>query len=151
VLSALNHGLDGGLTDAQATAMAAPFCAALGESGCMCGALTGAVMSSGLLLGRDHPHRHRHAMRDHARRLHDRFKAVHGATCCRALSGKVKHDKNAHFQFCADLTAHAAEMAARLILRERPELAEQADQEFLDHRQSVIGGAYRRVMRLLFG
>jgi hypothetical protein len=34
VLVALNHGLDGGLTNAQAIAIAAPFCEALGGSGC---------------------------------------------------------------------------------------------------------------------
>ncbi|MEJ2040676.1 MAG: C-GCAxxG-C-C family protein, partial [Desulfosarcinaceae bacterium] len=44
VLVALNHGLGGDLTEAQAVAMAAPFCAALGVSGCLCGALSGAVL-----------------------------------------------------------------------------------------------------------
>jgi hypothetical protein len=53
VVAALNHGLHGGLTDAQATAMAAPFSAALGDSGCLCGALSGAVMASGLLIGKE--------------------------------------------------------------------------------------------------
>jgi C_GCAxxG_C_C family probable redox protein len=86
VVAALNHGLHGGLTDAQATAMAAPFSAALGDSGCLCGALSGAVMASGLLIGKDQPHRHRQDMRDSARQLHDTFKLANGATCCRVLS-----------------------------------------------------------------
>ena len=59
IMVALNQGLDGGLSEAQALAMAAPFSVALGESGCMCGALSGAVMASGLFLGNHHPHRHR--------------------------------------------------------------------------------------------
>jgi C_GCAxxG_C_C family probable redox protein len=148
VLTALNQGLRGGLTDTQATAMAAPFCIALGESGCLCGALSGAVMATGLLLGKDGAYRQRKNMRDNARQLHDQFKFAHGATCCRVLSKKVKHDKKAHFQKCAGLTAQAAEMAARLVLEKRPELAKQADNDFVNRRQSAIGGVLSRLVYL---
>jgi len=148
VVTALNQGLKGGLTDAQATAMSAPFCVALGESGCLCGALSGAVLATGLLLGKDGACRHRKSMRDSARRLHDQFKSTHGATCCRVLSKKVKHDKKVHFQHCAGLTAQAAEMAARLVLEKRPELANQADHAFINRRQSVVGGMLSRLAHL---
>jgi C_GCAxxG_C_C family probable redox protein len=148
VVVALNHGLNGGLTDAQATAVAAPFSMALGESGCLCGALSGAVLASGLLLGQEHPYRQRREMRASARRLHDAFKATHGATCCRVLCQKVKHDPKAHFRQCAELTARAAGMAARLVLEKRPGLAVQADNGFLNRRQSVLGGALLRLVHL---
>jgi len=69
-------------------------------------------MACGLFLGNDRPYRHRRDTRECARQLHDSFKAANGATCCRVLSRKVKHDQNAYFQQCADLTAEAAEMAA---------------------------------------
>ena len=87
-------------------------------------------------------------MRDSARQLHDQFKFTHGATCCRVLSKKVKHDKNIHFQHCAGLTAQAAEMAARLVLEKRPELANQADQGSIDRRQSMFGGMLSRLAHL---
>jgi C_GCAxxG_C_C family probable redox protein len=145
VLVALNQGLGGGLTRNQAIAMAAPFCIAMGDSGCMCGALSGAVMASGLFLGNGSPYRYRLQMRCGSRKLHDDFKAVHGATCCRVLSRKVKDDKKAHFQQCADLTAHATEMAARLILEERPELVTQADKAFIGERQSKVMGMFLRL------
>ena len=148
VVAAMNHGLHGGLTDAQAMAMAAPFSVALGDSGCLCGALSGAVMASGLLLGKDRPHRYRQDMRDSARQLHDTFKRVNGATCCRVLSKPVRHDRKAHFRQCADLTAQAAEMTARLVLRERPDLVERADNEFLNRRQNAISGALSRLAHL---
>ena len=148
VVAALNQGLNGGLTEAQATAMSAPFCIALGESGCICGALSGAVMASGLLLGKDGAYRHRKTMRDSARQLHDQFKFANGATCCRVLSKKVKNDKKAHFQQCAGLTAQAAEMAARLVLEKRPELLKQADHLFINRRQSSIGGVLSRLVHL---
>ncbi len=122
VLVALNKGLNGGLTEQQAVAMAAPFCVAMGDSGCLCGALSGAVLGAGLLIGNTHPYSHRREMRKSGLTLHNAFKDANGATCCRVLSRKVKHDKKAHFKQCAGLTADATEMAALLILKKRPEL-----------------------------
>jgi len=149
VMVALNQGLNGGLTEAQAIAMAAPFSEAMGNSGCMCGAVSGAVLGSGLLLGKDHPYRHRKEMRENSRELHDAFKAEYGSTCCRALSRSVRHDKQAHHQHCAEFTGRAAELAARLVLEKRPELFQNADTEFLSERQSKIRGALSRVFRLI--
>lgn len=146
VVVALNHGLDGGLSDAQAVVMAAPFSVALGESGCLCGALSGAVMACGLFLGNDQPYRHRRDIRAGARQMHDTFKAANGATCCRVLSRNVMHDKVGHFRQCAGLTAEAAEMAARLILQKRPELIKRADNGFLARHQSKIGAALLRMV-----
>ncbi len=151
VLTALNQGLNGGLDDRQTIAMAAPFCVALGESGCLCGALSGAVMGTGLFLGRSNPYRHRRATRDHAHRLHDAFKQANGATCCRVLTRRVRNDAKAHFRHCADLTAQATELAARLILDERPELAVRADGGFITRRDCLIGGWLRRMMHTLRG
>jgi C_GCAxxG_C_C family probable redox protein len=151
VLVALNEGFQGGLSEDQAVAMAAPFCAALGDSGCMCGALSGAVLASGLLLGNSRPYRYRRDMRNSARQLHNTFKATTGATCCRVLSQKIKHDKKAHFQQCADLTAEATEMAARLILEKRPELAAQASTGNPAGRRSPITDVFLRLWRNLAG
>jgi C_GCAxxG_C_C family probable redox protein len=120
VLVALNRGLEGGLNDSQAIAMAAPFSRAMGESGCLCGALSGAVMGAGLLLGQDYPYWRRKQMRSCARRLHDGFFAANGSTCCRVLSRKVKHDRKAQKKHCADLVATAAVLAAQLVIEKRP-------------------------------
>ena len=86
-----------------------------------------------------------------SRQLHDAFKAANGATCCRVLSKKVRHDKKAHFQQCSGLTAQAAEMAARLVLEKRPELVARVNNAFLNKRQSVVGGALLRLVRLFSG
>lgn len=147
VLEALNEGLDGGLSHAQAVALAAPFCEGLGDSGCLCGALSGAVLACGLFLGNSQPHRRRREVRGSARELHDAFRAANGTTCCRVLSRKVKHDRRAHFRQCAGLTAQAAEMAARLILNARPDLVEAADRAFLMQRQSGVVAAFLRLAR----
>jgi len=148
VVEALNDTLGGDLTKSQVVALTAPFCVAMGESGCMCGALSGAVIACGLFLGDRHPYRNRKQMRDSARQLHDEFKSRNGATCCSALIRKVKHDKGAHFRQCADITEKAAEMAARKILNNRPELASRAERKGLARRQSVISSAVSRLIRL---
>ncbi|THB77077.1 MAG: C_GCAxxG_C_C family protein [Desulfobacteraceae bacterium] len=126
VLFTLNHAFDGGLSHDQVIAMAAPFSMAMGESGCLCGALSGAVLGTGLILGQKRSGRQRRILRQHAAELHNRFKLAHGATCCRVLTKKVRQDKRAHFRHCASLTGEAAEMAARLILQARPELVQSA-------------------------
>lgn len=147
VMVALNRGLDGGLAEDQTIAMTAPFCEAVGGSGCLCGALSGAVMASGLFLGKDHPYRYRREMRDAARQLHDAFKTSNGSTCCKALTQKVKHDKQQHFRQCAGLTAEAAELAARLILEKRPGIISKADKKLLTKRHSRFQGALIRLAR----
>lgn len=151
VMVALNEGLRGGLSEDQAVALAAPFSAALGDSGCMCGALSGAVLASGLFLGNKRSYRHRRDMRESARQLHNAFKATNGATCCRVLSQQVKHDKKAHFLQCADLTAEATEMAVRLILEKRPELAAQVTSDNPASHPSPIAGVFLRLWRHLAG
>ena len=112
-------------------------------------ALSGAVMASGLFLGNGRPYRHRRVLRESARQLHDAFKRSNGATCCRVLTQAVQHDKKARFQQCADLTAQAAELAARLILEKRPERMARVDLAFLSKGQSRIGGPLLRLFHLL--
>jgi C_GCAxxG_C_C family probable redox protein len=145
----LNKALNGGLSDAQAVSVAAPFSIALGDSGCICGALSGAVLACGLFLGNDQPYRHRRCMRKSARQLHYAFKAANGATCCRVLSQKVHHNRQAHFQQCANLTAGAAEMAAMLVLYQRPKLIQCTPNRFLHKMDTKIGAMMTRLLRLV--
>jgi C_GCAxxG_C_C family probable redox protein len=149
VFVTLNKALNGGLSDAQAVAVAAPFSIALGDSGCICGALSGAVLACSLLVGNDPPYHHRRHMRKSARQLHDAFKTANGATCCRVLSRSVRHDRQAHFQWCTNLTANASEMAARLILYQRPELIQCTECGFLQKMDTKIGALMTRLFRIV--
>ena len=150
VLVSLNRGLDGGLTEDQAVAMAAPFCVAMGDSGCLCGALSGAVLAAGLFIGSNRPYSHRKDMREVGLALHNTFRATNGATCCRVLSKQVKHDKKAHFSQCADLTAGAAEMAARLILRKQPGLVKVAGSRPCPRYHGKISGLMAKILTRFF-
>jgi C_GCAxxG_C_C family probable redox protein len=149
VVVTLNKAFNGGLNDAQAVAIAAPFSIAMGDSGCICGALSGAVLACGLFVGKDQPYHHRQRSRKSARQLHDAFKATNGATCCRVLSRSVRHDRQAHFQQCAHLTASAAELAARLILYQRPGLIQSAENSFLHKMDTKIGAMMMRLLRIV--
>ncbi len=144
----LNKAFNGGLSDAQAVSVSAPFSASLGDSGCICGALSGAVLACGLFVGNDSPYHHRRRMRKNARQLHDAFKAANGATCCRVLTRNIRHDRQAHFRHCTHLTASAAEMAARLILYQKPGLIQYSDNAFIKKTDTKIGVLVARLLRI---
>lgn len=120
VLVALNEVFDAGLTreQARATGMAHGF--AFGGSGCLCGAVNGAITAASLLLAKRLSPK---ALRQAARQLHETLNAEFGSSCCRALIREVKDDKAAHFAQCAGLTRQAAWHASLLVLGLRPELA----------------------------
>src|SRR5210317_1202515 len=74
LLLVLNHGFNGGLTSEQAKQLGAGFCGGMGEAGCTCGALSGAIMGLGLLVG---PHAKnglgKKKFRTLSKKMHDRF------------------------------------------------------------------------------
>ena len=119
VLISMNEAFQIGLSQEQALAMAAPFCEGLGQSGCLCGAVSGAMIACGLLLIKPNKRRRRKMARKIAQCLQMEFKNGHGSVCCRVLTKKVKGDKKAHLEHCAGLTVLAAETAARLVLEEQ--------------------------------
>lgn len=151
VVVALNQEFNGGLTDTQAAAVAAPFSEALGGSGCLCGALSGAVLAAGLLLGQVRPDGPRKHIRAFSRRLHDGFRTANGGTCCRVLSKPVLHDRNAHFRQCTQLTANTAVMAARMLLQAHPLLAARARHRWLDQRPPSLRGVWGRMTHYFLG
>ena len=126
VVLTLNKGFHGGLTEEQAINMASPLCEGLGASGCLCGAISGALMACGLLLPKTSTRGRRKRARKIASRIHNLFKETYGSTCCRVLTRKVKGSKKAHMEHCATITAFAAENAARIIIEENPVLIERA-------------------------
>jgi C_GCAxxG_C_C family probable redox protein len=147
VLVTLNRALDGGLREEQALALAAPFAEGIGGSGCLCGALSGALMSIGLLVGRGNPIGHRKETQKAAGNCIKRFKLRFGSACCRILSKKGGKEAKAHFSRCSELTAEAARLSAELILKSRPELIERVEFDFLNERDSVVGGFLKSTAR----
>lgn len=149
VLAVMNRGLGGGLPEGMDIRLASALPVGLGNSGCTCGALSGAALAVGLFLGRDRPGalNGKQAM-PAANLLHDRFKGLFGSTCCRVLKQKAKHNPKGHFKQCARITGQAAELAALLVLEKRPELADAADLVYLEAIDSWLGSKFRQLVSI---
>lgn len=121
ILTALDEGLRGGLGRSNARRLAAGFGEGLGKAGCVCGALSGAVLAaSWFLCDAIGPA----GVRQVSRELHGCFREAHNSSCCRVLTKPVADDSCRHFEKCSGLTRHAAQLAAQAILAHRPELAQ---------------------------
>lgn len=150
VLSVLNQGLEGELPFHLAVRLASGFPEGLSGGGCICGALNGGVLALGLFLGRDGPGlTNNRQVKAAALDLHDRFRDRFGSTCCRTLTRKFAYGSKAHFRHCAGLTGKTAELAVRIILKARPELADRADRNFLEKTDSRVGAGLRKITRLV--
>jgi C_GCAxxG_C_C family probable redox protein len=139
LLLVLNHGFKGGLSSEQAKQLGAGFCGGMGEAGCTCGALSGAIMGLGLLLG---PHAKngmgKKNFRQLAKKLHDRFHERFLSTCCRVLIREFDRDRKRRSKFCANLTGATAAIAAELFLETRPDLAQRVQADYLAEKDSKI-------------
>lgn len=146
VFVVLNRGLDGGIPPGTAVSLVSGLGEGLGGGGCVCGALSGAVLALGLFLGSGEPGLggNRRVMAV-TRMLHDRFKSRFRSTCCRVLIKPVKRGSSAHFDHCCRHTGMAARTAAELILQERPRLLHGADWIFLQRRDSYLGARLKIV------
>lgn len=108
-----------GLTPAEDLIRAAtPFGGGMGKAGCACGALSGAIMSLGLVHGRtsadDARKQHAYAR---AQRLWRRFVEQAGAEDCRDLN-TPGFDDPGHKAHCARFVAIAAALAAEELLQD---------------------------------
>jgi C_GCAxxG_C_C family probable redox protein len=149
VLVAINKEFVGGLSDDMAIRLASALPVGLGNSGCLCGALSGATLAVGLFLGRSTPGGPDELRALNAANLvHDRFKDTFGATCCRSLTKRVKDNKLEHLEQCGRLTGEAAAIAALIILERRPELVRGGDTHSLTEKDLSLGSKLRRLINL---
>lgn len=93
----------------EITRLASGFCEGFGGSRCTCGALAGAVMASGIFVGRDGPDDSWEPVYDAAGELRRRFVLDQSATTCdevaRRMGGMHKPERWAH---CAGLVGKCA-------------------------------------------
>lgn len=62
------------------------FGGGIGESGCVCGALTGSIAALGMLVGRTSVEQDRHPIYELAGGFKERFEEFFGSTCCRNIN-----------------------------------------------------------------
>lgn len=152
VLSVLNQGLRGGLPPELTVRIASGLPEGLGGSGCLCGALNGGMMALGLFVGRNGPgFFNRRPVMQATQQLHRQFKKQFGSTCCRVLTKELEYGSRTHFDQCAQLTGKTAEMAGRILLHQKPKLADTADWDYLRLVDSVAGTRIRQIRNLFQG
>ena len=144
VFCVLNRGFGGGLPDALAVRLSSGFPEGLGNSGCLCGALSGAVMALGLFLGRSGPGLgHGRPVKTAVAALQREFKSVYKSSCCRILTSKLTYGSREHMRQCARISGEAAGIAARILLDARPELDDRVDRAYLEHTDSPAAAGLR--------
>ena len=102
-------------------AMASGFPVGIGRSKCVCGAVSGGVMSLGLFFGRTRqgdPKVEKNLLL--ANELHDYFKTANGknSLCCRVLTKEFDMASGEHKEQCIAFTGLVAEKVAQIIVRE---------------------------------
>ncbi len=144
VIVVINQAFRGDLSPELAVRLGSGFCHGMGGAGCTCGSLAGAEVAISLFLGpRQAGGMKTKEFEKVAKEMHDRFRARFAATCCRVL---LKRRKEKNGAACKELTVGGAEIAAGLILEQRPELAELADLDFLATRESRLGALGRKLL-----
>jgi C_GCAxxG_C_C family probable redox protein len=100
--------------------MASGFPVGIGGAGCTCGAVTGGIMSLGLVFGRAIPKDKKvDKVMKLSRELHDIFKKRHKHLCCRTLNKYMIMGSSRQMKQCITFTREMAQETARLIIREQ--------------------------------
>jgi C_GCAxxG_C_C family probable redox protein len=150
VLVVVNRGLQGELSDAMATRLASGFPEGLGTSGCLCGAVSGAVMVLGLFLGRSGPGLvNERQVKSATTDFMAQFKARFRTSCCRILTRELAYGSRSHFQHCAEISGETAEMAVHLILQHKPDLIRKVDWDYLSQVDSGVRAGIRKLAGIL--
>ena len=150
VLYTLNQGLRGGLPPEAAIRIASGFSEGIGGAGCICGAFSGGLMALGLFLGRQGLNaKGSRKILAKGKELHDLFRSKFGSPCCRIITKRVRDDDRALFKHCANQTGEAADLAARVIFKARPDLVRQADWDFLATQDSKLAAGLNRLLTLV--
>jgi C_GCAxxG_C_C family probable redox protein len=93
-----------GRSDPELMTMAEAFGSGIGESGCLCGAVSGGVMALALA---GHP--------EQSGKLVAAFRAEFRTTCCRGLSNDYRWLSREHLANCRRITAATAGMVEELL------------------------------------
>jgi flagellar biosynthesis/type III secretory pathway protein FliH len=80
--------------------------------------------------------------------LREKFRQKFQHEKCLDLIEPYQDKRQARLQNCQQITGVAAELAARIILKYRPQLAAGADQVFLKNYDSKLSGLLKKVLPL---
>ncbi len=145
ILYTFNQGLHGGMTDDAAIKLGSGMCGGMSAGG-GCGALNGAILAIGLLLTSGPMGRPKKKIRAATAELREKFKKRFQHEKCCDLTEPQKGNRLARLKHCQQITGVSAEIAARIILKYRPELADDPDNDFLMEHDSKMGGLLKKIL-----
>ena len=90
------------------------FGGGVGQSGCMCGALTGAIVALNMVKGRTSNLDSREEAYQYAKEFSERFTDKYNVTCCRALNPYPFETKE-HLTNCLKITGNTSKMLAEFL------------------------------------
>jgi len=91
------------------------FGSGVGESGCMCGALTGSIVALNMVKGRTTNQESRNEAYQYAKEFSDKFAEKYGATCCRALNPHPFETKE-HLTNCLKITGNTGKLLMEFLI-----------------------------------
>lgn len=91
------------------------FGSGVGESGCMCGALTGSVVALNMVKGRTTNQESREEAYQYAKEFSERFTEKFGTTCCRSLN-QHPYESREHLVNCLKITGNTGKMLMEFII-----------------------------------
>ncbi len=97
----------------------------VGESGCMCGALTGSIAALNMIKGRTTNQLSRDEAYELAKEFTDRFTEKYGVTCCRALNPYPFETKE-HLVNCLKITGNTSKLMMEFLLEKNLYIPEEA-------------------------
>ena len=90
------------------------FGSGVGQSGCMCGALTGSVFVLNMIAGRTSSQESRDEAYKYAQQFSDQFTDKYGASCCRVLNPYPFETKE-HLVNCLKITGNTGKLLMEFI------------------------------------
>lgn len=101
--------------------IASVFSGGMGN-GCLCGAVAGAQMIIGVILGREDINGSPKDVKLAAKKLIDNFKEKRKTTCCKALSAKYDFNSPERRQNCINIVGDVAEVLENVVKENSKEL-----------------------------
>jgi C_GCAxxG_C_C family probable redox protein len=99
----------------------------VGESGCMCGALTGSIAALNMKKGRTSNQLSRDEAYELAKEFTDRFTEKYGATCCKALNPHPFETKE-HLVNCLKITGNTSKLLMEFLIEKNLYKTEETQQ-----------------------
>ena len=107
--SIVREAVDEGLCDESLFPVSSAFSGGIG-TGCLCGAVSGAIMVIGNLFGKNNKYNNEPIARKLSKEFIEKFKSIHKCTCCKILSKDFEMNTSERkkqccnfVEFCSDI------------------------------------------------